>query len=363
MSARVAGLALFAALAGCGPGGGGDAPAPPPAVRVERVVASRESLVVPVFGTGTLAAVKTSEIGPRVDGIIDAIAAKVGDRVAEGQELFRTRRVEYEIRVREAEHGARLARAEAAKARRDSERARTLNEKGVASSEQLDAARTAREIAEARLGVAETALARARQDLADTVVRAPYAGVITRRYVDEGTMLRTMLSSGSTVVQLMQTDVVVAIVQLPELELPRVRVGTRARVRVDGAGREFDGEVAVLNDRVDPLTRAFEVRIPVENPDLSLKPGLFVRIELLPDPRDATVVERRAVLGSGDERWVMVAEDGRARRREVAVRELDATRFEVVRGLAPGDVVLAGPNLPLVGEGTPVSFEVARVER
>ena len=362
MNAR--GLLVSLALAACGPGAPEPASAPsPPAVRVERVDVVRETLVEPVYGTGTLAAQKTSQIGPRVDGIIEVIPVHVGDRVAEGQELFRTRPVDYEIRVREAAHGQRLARAEADKAQRDFERVETLHRKGVASSEQLDGARTAREIALSRLGAAETAAARARQDLEDTVVRAPYAGVITRRYVDEGTMLRTMMTASSAVVEIMKTDIVVAIVSLPEMHLPRVRLGTRARVRIDGAAREVESEVAVLNDRVDAASRAFEVRIPIENPDLSLKPGLFARAELLPEPRDATLVERRAVLGVGEERYVMVAEGGRAARRPVRVRELDATRFEVVEGISPGDAVLAGPNLSLLAEGTPVTFEVARVER
>jgi RND family efflux transporter MFP subunit len=357
-------LAFAFALAACGPGTPEPTPAPTPsAVRVERVDVVRELLVEPVFGTGTLAAHKTSQIGPRVDGIIETIHVHVGHRVAEGQELFRTRPVDYEIRVREAAHGQRLARAEADKALRDFARVETLHGKGVASSEQLDAARTAREIALARVGGAETASARARQDLDDTVVRAPYAGVITRRYVDEGTMLRTMMSSSSAVLEIMKTDVVVAIVSLPEVYLPRVRVGTRARVHVDGAERDVESAVAVLNDRVDAASRAFEVRIPIENPDLSLKPGLFARAELLPEPRDATLVERRAVLGVGEERYVMVAEGGRAARRPVRVRELDATRFEVVEGISPGDAVLAGPNLSLLAEGTPVTFEVARVDR
>ena len=357
-------LGLAAALAACGPGD--PAPGPEvkaPAIRVERSPVMRQEMVEPVFGTGTVAAHKTSQIGPRVDGIIEAIEVQVGDRVAEGQLLFRTREADYAIRLREAEHGLRLVRAEAAKAERDLARAEKLGHEGIASAEQLDGVRTAREIAASRLGAAETALARARQDLEDTAVRAPYAGVITRRYVDEGTMVRTMMSASAAVVEIMKTDLVVAIVQIPELHLSRVRVGIPARVRVDGAAREVESFVAVLNDRIDPDSRAFEVRLPIENPDLALKPGLFARAELLPEARAVTLVERRAVLGVGEDRYVLVEVGGRAVRRPVRVRELDATRFEVQDGLAPGDSVLVGPNLSLVGEGTEVTVEVARADR
>lgn len=356
-------LAVAGPLAACG---GGDPPAAAttaPSIRVERSEVTRQDLVEPVYGTGTLAAQKTTQIGPRVDGIIEAIAVQVGDRVDEGQVLFRTRAVDYAIRAREAEHGLRLGRAEAAKADRDLARAEKLGQQGVASAEQLDAVSTAREIARSRLGAAETALARARQEFEDTQVRAPYAGVITRRYVDEGTMLRTMMSASALVVELMKTDLVVAIVQIPERQLSRVRVGTPARVHIDGAEREVMSSVAVLNDRIDPDSRAFEVRLPIENPDLALKPGLFARAELLPEARSVTLVERRAVQGVGDDRFVLVEAGGLAARKPVRVRELDAAHFEVLAGLAPGDFVLAGPNLSLVGDGTSISVEALRADR
>jgi membrane fusion protein (multidrug efflux system) len=202
----------------------------------------------------------------------------------------------------------------------------------------------------------------AEQALADTIVRAPYPGVITRRYVDEGTMLSAQMGS-APVVQLMKTDVVEAVVEIPELNLPRVHPGTRARVRVDGVQSTIEASVAVVNERVDAASRAFEVRIPIENAALTLKPGLFVRVELLPDPREALVLPRSAVQGSESERFVFVAEADRAARRRVETRDLDATRVEVLSGLDAGERVLFGPNLPRVSEGAAISLEVARADR
>ena len=81
------------------------------AVSVQTSVVQRAEIVEPVLGTGSIAAEKTTEIGPRVDGIIDEIYVKVGDAVEAGQPLFRTRTVDYEIAVRRAEHALALARA------------------------------------------------------------------------------------------------------------------------------------------------------------------------------------------------------------------------------------------------------------
>jgi len=333
-----------------------------PALPVSVASVEREAIVEPVIGTGTLTAEKTTELGPRVSGIVEAVHVRVGDRVEEGQPLFRLRQADYQIRAREAEFAARLAAAEAEKSGRDLARIQELQGRGVASDEQLDAARTGFEIASARRGAAESALARARQDLADTVVRAPYPGAITRRYVDEGAMLSSQMRT-SPVVQIMKTDLVVAILQLPELQLPRISLGTPARVRVDGADASFDTAVAVLNPRIDPVTRAFEVRLPIQNPGLALRPGLFARAELLPAPREALTLTRAALLGSEGQRHVFALQEGRAARRELRVRELDARRVEVLEGLAAGEQVLTGPNLGALRDGSAVSIELASAHR
>ena len=103
-------------------------------------------------------------------------------------------------------------------------------------------------------------------------------------------------------------------------------------VRVDGIERDYEAKVDILNDRVDAVSRAFEVRLAIENADYALKPGLFAELELRPEPREATLVERAALLGGEGTAYVFVLADGRAVRRPLRVRELDAARVEVLEG-------------------------------
>jgi len=354
-------LARLAAAAGlalaCGsPASAPDAP-DPEATPVVEVRVLREDLIQPILVTGTIAAHKTTDIGPRVDGIIEEVFVKVGDRVSTGRPLFRTRDVEYRIRVREAEYALRLARAEAEMTGSDRARIEKLHESGVASDAQLQSARARDEMAASRRGAAEAGLASVRQALEDTLVRAPYDGTITRRSVDEGMMLRTMLSGGSAVVQIMKTDVVAAIVTAPEVHLRELRIGTRARIRIDGLGEVFESEVYIINDRVDPAARSIELRLPLENPDHAIKPGLFVQAELYPDPRPALTLDRRAVHGTGRDRYAFVARDSRAEPVAIQVRDLDDRRVEVLSGFAEGHPALVALPPGHLTQGIAVRIE------
>jgi len=335
----------------------------PKPVSVSRIAVLQTELVVPVFGTGTIAAHKSTEIGPRVDGIIEEIFVKVGDRVQTGDPLFRTRQVHFQIRVDEAGHSLGLARAELDHAKREYGRIKNLHTSNVASEGRMDEVRTAFDIATARLGTAMAAHARALQELEDTTVRAPYPGAITYRYVDEGAMMRTMMSGNSPVIQIMKIDIVGAIIQIPEVRLSEVHIGTPGRLKVDGIDRVIESEVYILNDLVDPVSRAFEVRLPIMNEDLEIKPGLFVQAELFPEPRSVTVVDRGAVLGVEGSRYVFIEEGGNADQRSIEARDLDAKRLEVLDGLSAGEYVLSGPNLRRLAPGTPIVVEASHANR
>ena len=357
-------LVLSVAASGCGDPETVEPEArEPKPIGVRRLVVIETELVVPVFGTGTIAPHKTSKIGPRVDGIIEEIFVKVGDRVQSGDPLFRTRQVHYQIRVDEVTQSLRLAEAELKHAKRERDRIESLHTSSVASEDRLDDVRTGHDIAAARLGRARAAHARVLQELEDTTVRAPYPGAITHRYVDEGVMMRTMMSGNSPVVQIMKMDIVAAIIQVPEVHLSEVHVGTPAQIKVDGMERVIESEVYILNDLVDPVSRAFEVRLPIMNEDLAVKPGLFAQAELLPEARRVTVVDRGAVLGVEGSRYVFLDEDGTAGRRPIVARDLDAMRLEVLDGLSAGEYVLSGPNLRRLSPGTPVVVEADHANR
>lgn len=366
LAAPLFGLVLAGSLAGCGDGKDKEAARAPETIRAMQTQVMRKDLIEPVTGTGTVIADKTTVLGPRVTGIIDKVFVKVGDRVKEGDPLFQTRDIELKLKVAELENQVKLAEANLRNAARAFGRSAELHDKGFVSNGGLDNARATRDTAAAQLGIAQAQLAGIRQQLADSIVRAPFDGVITRRDVDEGKFMTTMgvdvsmgtgANSGSGVVQVMKIDTVYAIVQIPETDLRRVGVGTRAKVTVDGLGRSFDTEAAVVNDSVDAASRAVQLRLPIENGDYAVKPGMFVRTELYPAPRNVLALDRGAVQGTESARYVFISENGVARRVPVTLRQIDASTVEVLSGLKEGQQALTGPNLPLIADGTPIKVE------
>lgn len=331
-----------------------------------------EQIVEPVVGTGSISAVQKSNIGPSVSGILEKTLVAVGDRVKLGDPLFEIRRSDYEIRMQEAQFQVQLAQADFTNAKAEFDRITQLKEGGVASKGQMDKVQAQFSVAEARLGIARANHAKARQALDDTIVRAPYDGVIVYQYKYVGEYLSTMGAPGMDggggggggrgVFDISKIDSVAAIVEIPETKLRLIRLGTPGIVRIDGMDKDYPAQVNVVNDQVDPASRKVQIRLRIENADYAIKPGLFARATLSPDPRPALTLDRRAVLGPQNEYYVFLAVDGRARQTKISLRELDARRVEIIDGLKPEDHVLAGPNLMRVRDGDPVSVEIANVD-
>ncbi|MGE0668282.1 MAG: efflux RND transporter periplasmic adaptor subunit [Sphingomonadales bacterium] len=353
---RVAFFSLAALLlAACGDGQSATAPTAE-AVSLRVAMVREQDIAAPILATGEVHADKITEIKPRVDGVIDAVFVDVGDRVTAGQPLFRTRQADYRNRLAEQEQALALAQAELKQAAGDLERAASLRGKGVVSQGRMDEVQARHDTARARLGMAEAGLAQARQSLSDATVTAPYDGIVTGRFMDEGTMIQ-VATSNTPVLEVAKLDTVEVIARVAAVHLPRLKPETRVTVAVEGVPEPVEARLGVVNDKVDARTRSAEIRLHLPNPDLAIKPGLFAKLTLTPEPRRAAVLSRAAVLGAADDTYVFVEQGRTARRKPVSVRDLDAELVEVVSGLKPGEAALAGPALADLRDGAPVRVE------
>jgi RND family efflux transporter MFP subunit len=326
-------------------------------ITVFHTIVKVEQIVDPIMATGEVTADKRTDIKPRVDGIIEALYVDVGDQVQAGDALLKTRQIDYANRVVQLEHGVSLAKVELNQAERDLGRAESLRKNGVVSQGRMDMVVTQHQVAQSRLGIAQANLDKARVDLEDTIVRAPYDGIITARHIDEGTMIHVAFS-GAPVLEITKLDIVEIVAQLPAVHLGKIEPGSRATVTLDGFAVPFETTLAVINDRVDARTRSAQVRMRIPNPDLRIKPGLFAKVTLYPAARPALTLARKAVLGLTGDNYIFVPDQGQAKRRVVEIRDLSADRIEVLAGVAAGETALTGPNLPNLRDGSPIQGKI-----
>jgi len=359
---------LVAGLASCGKKESAADKAAPVKVAAVSVTTSKVTsteVSLPILATGSLTPSRQTDIGPSVDGIIEQVWVNVGSRVKKGEPLFRTRDVDIRLQVKELESQVALARAQLANAKNELNRQNTLKTGGWVSQSRMDTTRTGADVATAQLGVWEARLAQARQMLNDTTVRAPYDGVISRKDVYEGRFMATrfggMPGGASGVVQIMGIDPLAVIVNTPSVNFGQLKLGMPARIRVDGIDRTFEGKVAVINYGVDYRSRGVEVRIALPNPGYKILPGLYARVELLPEPRPALVADRRVVLGTAGARYAFINDKGKARKIRLSVRELDGERVEILNNVPVGTELLGGPNVQQLADGVPVEVQKSSV--
>lgn len=327
-------------------------------VPLEVAAVARTQIADPIVGTGSVFAVRTTDVGPSVDGIIDAVFVKVGDVVKKGQPLFRTRDVDAKLQVQEIERQLSLARAQARNAAAEMRRQTQLKNGGWVSASRMDNTRTSADVANAQVGVWEARLAQARQHLTDTVVRAPYNGVITRRDADEGKFMATRVpggmggGGGGGVVQIMQIDIVAPVVQVPERYLTAIRTGMPATLKIDSLDGEFKTEVRVINHRLDMATRSVEIRFAIANPDLKIRPGLFCRATLEAEPRQVLTVDRRAIFGAEGAHYAFIADGALAKRVALSTRPLASGQVEILSNVPEGTKFLMGPGAEALKDGS-----------
>ncbi|MDZ4866090.1 MAG: efflux RND transporter periplasmic adaptor subunit [Alphaproteobacteria bacterium] len=364
--AFLASAAIAVGLSACG--GPADSKENAKAPVVEAIAMSvtkvaKADVAVPITASGSLTPTRQTDIGPSVDGIIDQVIVNVGDKVKKGDVLFKTRDVDIRLQVRQLEKQVALGRAQQSNAQSELKRQNALKGGGWVSASRMDTTKTNAAIAQAQVGVWEAQLAQLQQQLKDTVVRAPYDGVISRKDVYEGRFMATrmggmgMPGGSSGVVQIMAIDPLAAIALAPANYFTQLKVGMDAKVFIDGMDTPVEAKVAVVNFGVDYKARSVEVRLEVPNKDYKILPGLYCRVELMPEARPALVVDRKAVLGPESARYAFTIDNGRAKKIALSTRELDGERVEILSNVPEGTELLVGANLSQLAHGVPVKVE------
>lgn len=332
----VSGLMLTA----CGTGG--PPQLPPPAVSVAAVVQKPVTEWDPY--EGRITAIESVELRPRVSGYLAGVHYREGSRVAKGALLFTVDDREY----RAALDSARAGRA--------------------ISDEELESRRGELRQAEADLAAARAQERQAALNVEFTRITAPIAGVVSSARVRPGnlvnagqTLLTTVVSVDPIYVEFEGDERMYLRYQAMARrgERPSSR-DARNQVRVglaDEEGYPHQGEMVFVDNALDPGTGTIRARAQLSNKDGFFTPGLFARVQLQGGgPRDALLINERAVLTDQDRKYVYVVDnDNLAQRRDVVLgARADGLRV-VTSGLAAGDRVVVNGVRKILFPGMPVA--------
>lgn len=301
------------------------------AAPVEVVTAVTGRAATLVRATGTLVASLSVTVQPEIAGRIERILFEQGAAVRQGDPL-----VELDRSVLRAER--EKAEAVLDLARQTAERTESLARRGAAAASALDEARAA-----LRTAQAEAELAAVREQ--KTLIRAPFDGIVGLRLISPGLYVQP----GDALVSLDRIDPLDLDFRVPERWFGALRPGLAIELTVDALpGQRFAGTITALAPVIDVNGRAVRVRAAVPNPDRVLRPGLFARVTLELEPREAAVLvpEAAVVLDPGGA-VVFRVEDGTARLVRVTTGLRRDGMVEIRNGLAAGDVVVVNGQVRL----------------
>lgn len=233
-----------------------------PIVRVARLTAAPHEALITV--RGRTEALHQVDVRAEVDGVVAAIQFEKGDRVKAGQVLC-------ELKINDRGARAMQAEAQMAQAQKELEVARELYKEGFRSKTQM--AQT-----EANFEAAKAGASTMNIQLANTKIKAPFAGVVDERYANLGDYMQV----GNKCAMVVAPEPFLAVGTLSEELVGQVQPGNKARVKLV-TGETVAGTVRFVATHSDSSTRTFRVEIEIPNPDAKLKSGVSADIMIVPN--------------------------------------------------------------------------------
>ncbi len=322
--------------------GGGAAMAMPP-MPVDVDTARVRPIIDAVRATGRIEAIQAVDLRSDEQGRITALMFHEGQLVARGAPL---------VKIDDAVLRAQAERADADRdlARQQLERVRRLRAENASTPADLERAEASSRSATAALSLLQLQIAR-------TVVRAPFAGVVGQRFVSQGDYVTTT----TNLLTLQTVNPQRAVIEVPERHASSLRLGQTVNFSVAAdPSKNFAARVDFIDPVVEPTNRTIMVKGLAANPNGVLKPGMFIEARLATATRsNAVVIPEDAVQPLRTANVVWVVDKGKASRRVVQLGARSQGYVEVVSGVSPGEAVVVGglermaDGMPLMGKQRP----------
>ncbi len=291
--------------------------------------------------TGSVVAWESVTMSAETTGKIETLDVEEGMTVVAEGELIQINTTVVRAQMDQAHAEYRLAQQELS-------RVESLRKEGISSRRELDQARTREKATTASRRLAEI-------QLAHSVIRAQFSGLVDRLYKEEG----EFVSVGTPLIRIIQVDKVKVLLGIPERDLPFISEGERVLVGVDAyPDRKFVGTIHRIAASADAATRTFITEVEIDNSDGVLRPGMMARARLVRTSyENAITVPLFAIMLGESGRFVYIEEDGIAKMRPVEIGFLQGEYVHITDGIEEGD------RLIVVGQRQLKDGEAVRVRR
>lgn len=302
---------------------------------------------------GTVSAEKEVRLFSQIPNRITLFQVDTGDRVNEGDVLAVIENKVLRETVGQAEAALQIARSNYSNIQREYQRTKRLFEENALSQQQYDRVKTQYENAESGLKQATAGLAQARENYENAFIRAPFDGIVNRRFLEAG----DMALPGVPVMSIVHIENVKVSINVVEREYGAIRPNQTAVINLSTyPDTSFVGKVHKISPTLDPLSRLGTVEILFPNPNGNIIPGMFGKVAVIIDRKtDVPVIPQQAILYRVDldntngvrldqqlvrQSYVYIVQNGRAYRRDVDLGYQTAYMAEIIEGLSPGDHIV-----------------------
>jgi RND family efflux transporter MFP subunit len=284
---------------------------------------------------------------------ITSLNVDVNDVVQKGDILATVNDVKIRQGVLQAEAGLASAKAQYENISTEWDRIQKLYKESAVSKSQYDAVRTQKEAAEAAVKQLSAGLKSAKEQLADTKIKAPISGIISARNYNFG----DQTSSQYPAFTIIDMDTVKIYIDIVEYQVAQIKEGQKALIRVNGyPNKVFEGVVAKVYPTLNPLSRSVKAEIVIDNEDLLLKPGMYANVDVITDCKDnVPVIPPYCIIKKTNleylggevsntrvktEKYVYVIREDIAYQKQIATGIEEANAIEIINGINIGDVIV-----------------------
>lgn len=273
---------------------------------------------------GSIEAWTTLSLLSKLNGTVDEVLVREGQKVRKGDILARIDAEEYRIAVERAQAAYNLAKAEY-------ERDKAIFVKGVIPVAELETNKTGMETAKADLDNAQLQLSRC-------AITAPMNGIV--RKIDAKVGLQ--LAVGDPLAEILEIDRLKAVVGIPESDVPAVRGLDSVDIKLQALGDQtITGKVHFLSSSPETVARLFRLELAIDNPNGEILPGMFFRADVVKKTvPDAVAIPFYSVISRNNEQYVFIEKNGAVEKKNVKLGIMEKWLVQVTEGLKAGDSLL-----------------------